>query len=93
MLVLIYTHTLPVPPLPSLPHLPPTGRVEDMMKRSYAEDETTRHEVDRKQALKQLEEDFKSLQRLECPVCDQDLDHYYTACSHIQRLRAQMQVV
>ncbi|CAI8055955.1 Helicase SKI2W, partial [Geodia barretti] len=68
-----------------------TLRVEDMMKRSYAEDETTRHEVDRKQTLKQLEEDFRSLQRLDCPVCDQDLDHYYTACSRIQHLRTQMQ--
>ena len=62
------------------------------MKRSYAEDETTRHEVDRKQTLRQLEEDVRCMQRLDCPVCDQDLDHYYTACSRIQHLRTQMQV-
>ena len=62
------------------------------MKRSYAEDDTTRHEVDRKQALQQLEEDFKSLRTLDCPVCEQDLDGYYSACARIQHLKTQMQV-
>ena len=69
-----------------------THRVEDMMKRSYAEDSTTRHEVDRKQALQQLEEDFRSLQDLDCSMCDEDLDHYYSACAHILHLHTQMQV-
>ena len=62
------------------------------MKRSYAEDDTTRHEVNRKHTLKQLEEDFKSLQTLDCPVCQQDLDSYYEACARIQQLKTQMQV-
>lgn len=63
-----------------------------MIKRSYAENDTTRHEVDRKQALQQLEVDFKTLEQLNCPMCDVDLDHYYTACAHIQYLQKQMQV-
>ena len=68
-------------------------RVEDMMKRSYAENDTTKHEVDRKQALQRLEEDTESLQRLDCPVCDVDLDHYYSACARIQHLQKEMQVM
>ena len=62
------------------------------MKRSYAEDDTTRHEVDRKQALEQLEVDFKALQQLNCPICDQDLNQYYDSCARIQHLQRQMQV-
>lgn len=63
-----------------------------MMKRSYAEDEMTRHEVDRKQALQELETDIGSLEQLDCPVCNTDLDHYYGACARIKSLQQQMQV-
>ena len=62
------------------------------MKRSYAEDEMTRHEVDRKQALQELETDIGSLEQLDCPVCSTDLDHYYGACARIKNLQQQMQV-
>ena len=62
------------------------------MKRSYAENDTTRHEVDRKHALQQLEVDFRALEQLDCPMCDVDLDHYYTSCARIQQLQKQMQV-
>lgn len=62
------------------------------MKRSYAEDETTRHEVDRKQALRQLEEDVLVLQRLDCPICEQDIEVYYSSCARIHHLKDNMQV-
>ena len=63
-----------------------------MMKRSYAENDTTRHEVDRKQSLQQLETDIGTLEQLDCPVCDTDLDHYYASCKSIKHLQRQMQV-
>ena len=62
------------------------------MKRSYAEDEMTRHEVDRREALKELEVAIGSLEKLDCPMCASDMDHYYGACAHIQHLQEQMQV-
>ena len=85
-----YIHP-PTPSLPPPPHVH-THRVEDMMKRSYAEDDATKNEVDRKLALQQVEADSKTLKQLNCPVCDSDLDRYYSSCARIQQLQKQMQV-
>lgn len=69
-----------------------TVRVEDMMKRSFAELDSARHEVDRQQALKDLEQSIGSLEDLDCPLCSTDVDHYYSACARIAHLRKEMQV-
>ena len=67
-------------------------RVEDMMKRSFAELDSARHQVDRQQAVQELEQNVGSLQRLDCPICDTDIDHYYGACARITYLKKKMQV-
>lgn len=64
-----------------------------MMKRSFAESDTTRHEVDRKQAFDSLQSDILSLQQDEpCPVCSIDIDQYYSACSRLTTLNHEMKV-
>ena len=63
------------------------------MKRSYAEDETTKHEVDRQRSLQQLMEDIGSLEQLHCSACATDLEHYYVACARRRHLQMQMQVL
>ena len=73
----------------SLIHNP---RVEDMMKRSFAELDSARHQVDRQQAVEELEQNVGSLQRLGCPICDTDINHYYGACARITHLKKTMQV-
>ncbi len=67
-------------------------RIEDMMKRSFAEVDSARHEVDRQQALRDLEQSIGSLEGLDCPLCSVDIDQYYSACARIAHLRKKMQV-
>ena len=63
-----------------------------MMKRSFAETDSARHEVDRQDALKGLEEDLSSLDQLDCPICSTDIDYYYSACARVTHLKMKMQV-
>ena len=62
------------------------------MKRSFKEVDSIRHEVDRKQTLDDLVQSVGTLEKLECPVCDDDIDHYYSACTRVRSLQRQMQV-
>ena len=61
-----------------------------MMKRSFAEIDSAKHEVDRKQALQDLEESINGLGELDCPICFEDIDQYYSACARIAYLRREM---
>lgn len=62
------------------------------MKRSFAEIDSARHEVDRRQTLDSLESNIDCLKRQEeCPLCMQDIDHYYSACARILQLKKEMQ--
>ena len=54
-----------------------------MMKRSFAENDSVCHEVDRKQALQDLEQSIRDLQKLDCPICSEDIDSYYSARARI----------
>ena len=63
-----------------------------MMKRSFAEIDSARHEVDRTQALQDLEQSIRDLQELDCPICFEDIDSYYSACARITYLKREMQV-
>ncbi len=70
-----------------------SGRVEDMMKRSFAETDSAKHEVDRKQALTDLQGEISDIQgRESCPVCDVDIAQYYSSCASISTLDSQMKV-
>ena len=86
---LYFAYTLQHTTKHTLTHL---HRVEDMMKRSFAELDYARHEVDRKQALEELEQNIGSLEHLDCPLCATDIDHYYGACARVAYLRREMQV-
>lgn len=69
------------------------GRVEDMMKRSFAETDSTKHEIDRKQALADLQREISDIQgRESCPVCDVDIAQYYNSCASLSTLNIQMKV-
>ena len=63
-----------------------------MMKRSFAENDSVCHEVDRKQALQDLEQSIRDLQKLDCPICSEDIDSYYSARARITYLKREMQV-
>lgn len=64
-----------------------------MMKHSFAEIDSARHEVDRQEALDSIKKEIESLQHEEaCPICTQDIDHYYSACATVENFHNNMQV-
>lgn len=64
-----------------------------MMKRSFAETDSTKHEVDRRQALTDLKKKISDLEKNKlCPVCEVDIDEYYSACARLTFLDSQMKV-
>jgi superfamily II RNA helicase len=67
-------------------------RVEDMIKRSFAEIDTTRHISDNQQAQYSLKESIQSLQEEDCPICVQDINQYYRACATVTNFHKNMQV-
>ena len=62
------------------------------MKRSYAELDSMKHEVDRQQQLQNLKERAQALEELTCPVCISDIDQYYSCAARIADLQAAMKV-
>ena len=63
------------------------------MKRSFAEIDSARHQVDRQEALHSLRRKSESLhQRPDCPTCLQDVDQYYSACVKLTENNRDMQV-
>ena len=68
-------------------------RVEDMMKRSFAEVDTARHKRSHQQSVESLQLDMRSLTQLNCPVCTQDIDQYYSVATRIAHLQKEMQVL
>ncbi len=67
-------------------------RVEDMMKRSFAEIDSTRHINDHQEALYSIKESIESLQIEDCPICIQDINQYYSACANVKHFHKNMQV-
>lgn len=68
-------------------------RVEDMMKRSFAEADFLRSETDRHNNLAALQRKIENFSDLDCPICDPEMDDYFKACSRITQLRNKMQVL
>ncbi len=74
-------------------HVALSCRVEDMMKRSFAETESTKHEVDRKQTLTDLQLKITDMQsKVSCPVCNADIPQYYNSCATLNTLDKDMKV-
>ena len=67
-------------------------RVEDMMKRSFAEIDSARHMSCHQEALYSIKESIESLQKEDCPICIQDIDQYYRACVTVTNFHKNMQV-
>lgn len=67
-------------------------RVEDMMKRSFAEIDSTRHINDHQEALYSINKSIESLQTEDCPICIQDINQYYSACAAVMKFHKTMQV-
>lgn len=67
-------------------------RVEDMIKRSFAEIDATRHISDNQETLYSLKESIQSLQEEDCPICVQDISQYYNACATVTNFHKKMQV-
>ena len=59
-------------------------RVEDMMKRSFAEFYTQCHTDERKRAVIELEDRLSNTKDVDCMVCQGDLKDYYSACSELR---------
>ena len=62
------------------------------MKRSYAELDSMKQEVDRQQQLQEVQESVKALKELHCHVCTPDIDQYYSCAARIAYLQASMKV-
>ena len=67
-------------------------RVEDMIKRSFAEIDSTRHINDNQEALCSIKESIEFLQKEDCPICVQDIDQYYSSCATVINFHKNMQV-
>lgn len=70
-----------------------TLRVEDVMKRSFGELDSMKHEVDRKQKLESLQQSASSLETLTCPECYHDIDQYYQSCVQLNILKKKIQTL
>lgn len=63
-----------------------------MMKRSFAELDSARHEGNRKEMLQKLLEEQKLMEVLNCYMCYEDIDQYYQSCVQLTNLRKKVQV-
>jgi len=67
-------------------------RVEDMMKRSFAELDAARQKPEWETAINDVKESIAKLESLNCLICITDLDEYYRLCSRLCDLEKAMRV-
>ena len=65
-------------------------KIEDMMKRSFFEDETQRELPEKEKLLKVQQEKLASVPKLMCSICKQDIDTFYRLNSDIINLNREM---
>ena len=75
-----------------LPLLHVHGRVEDMMKRSFAEQDSMRQAGDREQQMKDLQKNLLAMEQLDCAICGPDIEQYFASCASIASMKREMQV-
>ena len=63
------------------------------MKRSFAELDSVKHESDRKDLLQKLLQEQKSMDKLSCYKCYEDIDQYYQSCAQLEYLERKLQVL
>ena len=67
-------------------------RVEDMMRRSFAELDSARQKPEWEETIKDVKEKINKLESLNCLICITDLDDYYRLCSRLFDLDKSMRV-
>lgn len=69
-------------------------RVKDMMKRSFAEIESSKNEANLNIQLEDLEQKLLCADDIEdCSMCRDCIDEYYDKCCRITEFRDKMQVI
>ena len=67
-------------------------RVEDMMRRSFAEFPQQRDAAARHKALEALETRLAAVRDVECGACSSDIKQYYKACSELSHISLHLKV-
>ena len=68
-------------------------RVEDMMKRSFAEFHMQKDALQRKREVEELERKLQNIKELDCAFCSEDLKGYFKACRELSELTKEVQVM
>ena len=68
-------------------------RVEDMMKRSFAEFHMQKDAQERKREMEELEKKLQNIKELDCTFCSQDLKPYFKTCRELFKLTRAVQVM
>ena len=68
-------------------------RVEDMMKRSFAEFHMQKDAQERKLEMEQLEKKLQDIKELDCTFCSEDLKSYFRVCRELSELTRAVQVM
>ncbi|XP_033114807.1 helicase SKI2W-like [Anneissia japonica] len=66
-------------------------RVEDVMKRSFAEFHTRKDSHQQEVELKTLSKQVESIKKVSCYLCQEDLQEYYNTCKTLNELRYALQ--
>ncbi|XP_074623537.1 superkiller complex protein 2-like [Acropora palmata] len=61
-------------------------RVEDMMKRSFAEFHMQKDAQERKREMEELEQKLQNVKELDCTFCSEDLKLYFKGCRELSEL-------
>lgn len=67
-------------------------RVEDMMKRSFAEFHMQKDAQKRKREMEELEKKLQSIKEVDCTFCSEDLKQYFKDCRELWELTRTVQV-
>ena len=67
-------------------------RVEDMMKRSFAEFHLLKKAPGRERMIAKFTEEREQLEKLACERCLADIENYYDICKELMKLSKSLQV-
>lgn len=68
-------------------------RVEDMMKRSFAEFHMQKDSQERKREMEEVEKKLQNIKEVDCTFCSDDLKLYFKDCRELSELTRTVQVV
>lgn len=68
-------------------------RVEDMMKRSFAEFYMQKDAQERKREMEEVETKLQTIKEVDCTFCSEDLKLYFKDCRELSELTRTVQVM